>query len=118
MDRRPRLLILYADSVYAVRCSRYFRRRGWDVHLAASGNEACQLVGSLAPTAVVIDGELPRDHARDTCTRLGRDHPGLTVVLATPDHDDVDRPASAGAVLVPRRHGAEALAEHLVGVSP
>lgn len=118
MDRRPRLLMVYADSVYAVRCSRYFRRHGWDVHLAASGDEACASIGLLAPTAVVLDGELPRDLAWDTCARITREHPGLTVVVATDAVDDgAGRRVTAAAAVVPRRHGVEGLAERLAGVA-
>ncbi len=119
MDRRPRLLMVYADSVYAVHCSRYFRRHGWDVHLAASGDEACESIGWLAPTAVIVDGELPRDHAWDTCARIMREHPGLRVVVATPDDSvaDLRNSAVGAAAVVSRRQGVEGLAEQLFGAS-
>jgi DNA-binding response OmpR family regulator len=117
MDRRPRLLVVYTDSVYAVHCSRFFRRRGWDVHLAASGDEACELIGSLVPTAVVVDGELPEENAREICARITREHPGLTVVIATPDGTGPADRGPAGAVVIPRRQGVEGLAEHLFGVA-
>ena len=115
MDRRPRLLIVYFNSVYAVHCSRFFRRRGWDVHLASSA-EACQMIAVLDPTAVVVDGELPCADASELCERITREHPGLTVVMATPDDVDASHRAPTPVVAVPRRQGIEGLAEHLSGV--
>src|SRR5438128_9587346 len=100
MDQRPRLLLVYADSVHAVHCSRFFRRHGWDVHMAASGNEALDLIESLAPAAVVLDAELPSASAWDTSARIRQDYPGLTVVVLA---DDAQERPVGGAAFVPRR---------------
>jgi DNA-binding response OmpR family regulator len=55
---RPRLVFGYADSVHAARVARYFRRLGWQVHLAGSGREACRLVHDVRPDLVILDTEL------------------------------------------------------------
>ena len=114
MDQRPRLLLVYADSVNAVRCSRFFRRHGWDVHMAACGNEALDLIESLAPAAVVLDAELPNESAWDTSARIRQDYPGLTVVVLA---DDAQERPAGDATLVTRRAGMEGLAERLLGAA-
>src|SRR5437870_1206831 len=114
MDQRPRLLLVYADSVHAVRCSRFFRRHGWDVRMAASGNEALSVIEALAPAAVVLDAELPDESAWATSARIRREHPGLTVVVLA---DDAHERPVGGAALVTRRAGLEGLAERLLGAA-
>jgi DNA-binding response OmpR family regulator len=114
MDQRPRLLLVYADSVYAARCSRFFRRHGWDVHLTANGEEIRQLVDTLAPAALVVDADASRQDAWQTCANITSDHPGLPVVLLS--EQPIDQHAQAGtAVLAMRRDGVEGLAQQVFG---
>jgi CheY-like chemotaxis protein len=116
MDQRPRLLLVYADSVHAVRCSRYFRRHGWDVHMAASGDEALDLIDSLAPAAVVLDAELPKENAWEISSRIAKEYPQLNVVLMA-DDCATSNARPVGAAVVARRSGIEGLAEQLVGAA-
>ena len=119
MDRRPRLLLVYADSVFAANCSRHFRRLGWEVRMAVAGEDAYRLVPELLPTAVVLDAELPDDGAWQTCARITRDHPGLTVVLSATDHYENEiRDRQTGATaLVTRSAGVQALAEQTIALA-
>jgi CheY-like chemotaxis protein len=118
MDQRPRLLLVYSDSEYAARCSRYCRRHGWEVHLMTSGAQACELVGSLAPAVVVLDTGLPDDAWR-TCAMITREHPGLPVVLVGTDASNSgDRLQQVGAAAHVTRGGpVEELAEQVFNVS-
>ena len=91
MNRRPLLLLVYADSLFAVRCSRFFRRRGWDVRMATSSDDLGAIVESLLPTAVIFDADSPDEFAAQSCDEIKRQHPGLTVVLSTANQfDDVE----------------------------
>lgn len=119
MDRRPRLLLVYADSVFAANCSRHFRRLGWEVRMAAAGEDPCELVQELAPTAVVLDADLPDEQAWQTCGQITRQHPGLTVVLSAADRfeDDAGQRHIDGAALVTRSEGVEALADRILSTS-
>ncbi len=115
MDSRPRLLMVYSDSGYAVQCSRSFRRSGWEVHLAASGDEACRMIGRLDPTAVVVDAELQGELGWKTCERITAEFPGLRVVLLAADETAPQRLESTGAgVRISRRDNVEVLAQQLV----
>jgi CheY-like chemotaxis protein len=117
MDQRPRLLLVYADSVNAVRCSRFFRRHGWDVHMAASGEEALDLIDPLAPAAVVLDAELPNESAWEISSQITKEYPRLNVVLVAEDGSVANARPANGAALVARRAGMEGLAEQLLGVA-
>ena len=119
MDRRPRLLLVYADSVFAAYCSRHFRRLGWEVRMAAAGEDACRLVPELSPTAVVLDTELPDEGAWRTCARMTRENPGLTVVLSAADrYEDEIRDRQLGATaMVTRSAGIQALAEQTIALA-
>lgn len=116
MDQRPRMLLVYADSVHAVLCSRFFRRHGWDVHMAASGDEALDLIDSLAPAAVVLDAELPNENAWDFSSRITKDYPQLNVVVVAEDGTAANA-RQVGAAVVTRQAGIEGLAEQLLGAA-
>ena len=84
MDERPRLLYVYANSEHAARSSRFFRRQGWEVHLAASSEEALRLLNILTHVVVVIEAALAGDAAQ-TCRRIRRERPGQRVVVLGSD---------------------------------
>jgi DNA-binding response OmpR family regulator len=94
-DFRPRVLLVYADSELAAKCSRSFRRRGWEVRLANSADEGVRLVTDLAPTVVVVDGNLPGQPGWQTCARFQAVRPGQPVVLLTDDSMPADSIAAA-----------------------
>jgi len=75
MDRRPCLIVAYADPAFAARWGRFFRRQGWEVHLTPSDAEMSHLVDRLGPTAVVIDADEAPGAA------WNREHAGVEVLL-------------------------------------
>lgn len=118
-DCRPRLLLVYADSVHAAQSSRYFRRHGWDVHVATNGEEAFRKVGALAPAAVVLDSDLPTEGAWQTCAKITHGNPGAKVViLAGQDNSASERAQQVGAAaLVSRSANLDTLADQLLSAS-
>lgn len=81
MDARPRMLLVYGDSSFAARCTRHFRRRGWNVHLANGGPEACRLLDRFEPHVVIVDGETVEPAAHELCSEIIERRPGQPVVL-------------------------------------
>src|SRR5260370_39029556 len=114
----PRLVLAYADSAHAALSCRYFRRKGWEVHLANSGSEARRLADALAPAAVVLDTALREESGWLPCAKLVAGNPGPKVVLVSQDLDreSVDFADFVGAAgLVLRSAGPAALAEKVAG---
>ena len=81
MDSRPCMILAYVDSAFAARWGRFFRRQGWAVHLAPDAMEARRLTHRLAPTAVVIDLDLPDNGGWSAARDISRDCPALQLVL-------------------------------------
>ncbi len=81
MDSRPCLIVGYANSAFAVRWGRFFRRQGWSVHLTPTAAEARRLANELSPDAVVIDVEMPDETGWLTAAKLTQECPTLKVVL-------------------------------------
>ena len=95
------------------------RRHGWDVHLATNGEEAFRKVGALAPTAVVLDSDLPTEGAWQTCAKITHGNPGAKVViLAGQDNSAPERAQQVGATaLVSRSANLDTLANQLLSAS-
>jgi DNA-binding response OmpR family regulator len=102
MDGRPRLLYVYANSEHAVLCSRFFRRQGWNVHLAMSPEDGVRLADVLSPAVVMLDSELPGDCVAQASSRIERAHPEQKVVILS--REDLQ--------------GMEALADLVGGAAP
>jgi ActR/RegA family two-component response regulator len=113
MDARPRMLLVYGDSVFAARCSRHFRRSGWDVHLAVSSDEACRLMDRLTPTGVVVDAELAGERGAEACRRIAERYPGQPLVLLTAD-EATDLAPPVDSVRISRRDSISSLMDQLL----
>jgi hypothetical protein len=119
MDARPRMLMLYGDSAFAAKCSRHFRRRGWDVHMAVSSDEACRLMDRFSPNGVVVDAELAGERGADACARIAQRYPGQLLVLLAPDKPavaDLDR--LGNSVRISQRDRIPELLDHFLGATP
>jgi ActR/RegA family two-component response regulator len=109
-DFRPRMVLVYGDSLFASKCSRDFRRQGWAVHMAADVDEACRLADELTPLVVVVDGASSQADAQ-TCGRIVQRCPGQATVLLTVD--GAHQPALEPIRISRRDHVNEALNEVL-----
>jgi len=115
---RPRLLVAYADSAYAARIARCFRRLGWEVHLAPTAAEARRLAEVYAPHTIVLELALPDESGWNACAHLTAAHPGQRVVLLAPERVDSlhERLHAAGAsAFVTRGDGMESLVRAAYG---
>jgi DNA-binding response OmpR family regulator len=81
MNNRPCLVLGYVESEFASRWGRFFRRQGWEVHLAANAGEARRLTHSLAPTAVVLDVEMPDETGWLAAAKLTQESPDVKLLL-------------------------------------
>lgn len=118
--RKPCLLLVHPDAMYAAVASRYFRQCGWDVFLAHSGPDARRLVRQLDPTVVVLDAGLAGESGWLTCEKLAWYRPRQKVVLVatdpTPEHKRFA--AFVGASdLVNRREGVARLVDAVFGAA-
>ncbi len=66
----PSILIVEDDAVLRGNLGRGLREDGFDVHLAATGGEALEVVRRIGPDALVIDIGLPDADGRDVCQAL------------------------------------------------
>jgi DNA-binding response OmpR family regulator len=81
MNDRPCLILGYVKSEFASRWGRFFRRQGWEVHLAADAGEARRLTHSLAPTAVVLDVEMPDETGWLAAAKMTQESPEVKILL-------------------------------------
>src|ERR1700674_4557550 len=120
MYYRPCLIVAHADSGYAARTSRAFRRLGWDVYVARTGPEARRLARMLFPDLAILDADLPEESGWLTCEKLLSEQPLLRVILVGAK-DASENEAFAGFVgaagYVPRRRGVTGLVEEACGAS-
>jgi DNA-binding NarL/FixJ family response regulator len=115
---RPCLLLAYADSAYAARIVRTFRRLGWEVHRAASAAEARRLLPHYAPRAVLLEIALPDESGWSASAGITEAHPDQRVILLAPERLEnvADRLRAAGAAaMVSRADGMEGLVRAVYG---
>lgn len=111
---RPRMLIAYVDSAHASRCSRYFRRLGWEVHLAAGASEAERLISHFRPHTLIIDADLPGDGgARTAACALALLPEARMVLLASQAERNED--FGSAAIWVSRNSEMDELARAVKG---
>jgi DNA-binding response OmpR family regulator len=120
VKRHPRLVLAYADSTHAALSCRYFRRQGWEVHLAKSGSEARRLAETLAPEVVVLDTDLREESGWLTCAKLVDQNRGPKVVLVSQelDHESAAFADFVGAAALVLRSAGPAVLADQVGPHP
>src|SRR5262249_51827815 len=116
---RPHLVLAHPNAGYAGSICRYYRRMGWETHLARSAQEARVLARELAPAVVVLSTDLPDESGWLTCDKLLHERPGQKVVLVTARSTPANRHFAqfvGAAALVQEEAGMQALAQEIGGV--
>jgi two-component system, OmpR family, response regulator MprA len=85
MERSARVLVVEDDADIAGVLRRSLRMDGYDVRLAADGEEALEEAGVFEPDAVVLDLGLPRMDGIEVCRRLREDGDVPILVLTARD---------------------------------
>src|SRR5262245_4719698 len=78
---RTRIVFAYVDSAHAVKCGRFFRRQGWEVHLVAGGSRLYQFLQTLSPSVLVIDSVLVQNNDCEATRKWRRDQHTIKVIL-------------------------------------
>jgi DNA-binding response OmpR family regulator len=118
LNIRPRMIVAYADSAHAALSARYFRRLGWEVHLASSGPAARRIAFELAPEVVILDTQFPDESGWLTCAKMMLATGTRTVVLVseavTPEEARLAQTVGAAAI-VSRSKGVPLLVDEVMG---
>jgi DNA-binding response OmpR family regulator len=112
------MVLAYGDSAQAAILARFFRRHGWEVHIAISGPDARRLAYGLTPEVVILDTELPDESGWLTCAKLVLENGAQRVILvsahATAEEQHLAETVGAAA-LVDRTNALAELAEQVLG---
>jgi len=117
---RPQMVLAHADAAYAASVCRHFRRLGWEVQVAPSGDEVRRLTCQSAPVAVVLDAALANESGWLTAKKLTDNRPDLRVILVARDVDQQGRHFAAfvgAAALVAQAGGPAALVDEVYGTA-
>ena len=87
------ILVAEDDRDIADLIAHYFRKQGWDTHLAASGDEALAHARSHTIDLVVLDLMLPGLSGLDVCRALRTDKAteAVPIIMVTARADESDR---------------------------
>ena len=77
------LLLVDDEDDFRISTSRALGRRGFDVHLAASGEEALETLHSLSPDVVLLDLRMEGMDGIATLRRLRESHEAIPVIILT-----------------------------------
>ena len=89
MPGEQTILVVEDEQAIASFVAAYLRKDGFEVRMTASGREALAIVGSDAPSLVVLDLMLPDLDGMEVCRRI-REVTTLPVLMLTARDDDLD----------------------------
>ena len=111
---RPHVVVAHSDTAYVLGVARAFRRHGWEVAIAAVGQEVRRLAALHSARLVVLETNLPDESGWLTCAKLNVGGDPATVILVAEDEADCDGEFAqfAGAArIVTRDEGLDPLLE-------
>jgi two-component system, OmpR family, alkaline phosphatase synthesis response regulator PhoP len=88
-----RVLVVEDDADIQQLVARYLRKAGFEVEVAASGNEALNLIGERPPDLLVLDLMLPGVDGIEICRRVRAEQQTaeLPIVMLTARAEEADR---------------------------
>ncbi|PZS04049.1 MAG: DNA-binding response regulator [Pseudonocardiales bacterium] len=89
-DSAKRILVVDDDPTVSDVVSRYLRRDGFDVDVAADGDDALRQALADPPALVVLDLMLPGLSGLEVCRRIRKQHP-VPIVMLTALGEESDR---------------------------
>lgn len=94
MDTRPRILLVDDDATIREHLAPVLERGGFDVSLAADGNQALAFIAAERPDMVVLDVMMPNLDGRETLRRIRSEQDWLPVILLTQVGESYERAAA------------------------
>jgi len=80
---KPAVLIVDDDQVFHKRLRRAFESRGWEAHVAASGQEALMQARQAGPDLAIVDLRLPGESGLDVIKRLRELDATVSIIVLT-----------------------------------
>lgn len=100
-DGGSNILVVDDDPVVRGLATAALRLDGWQVDVAADGDEAVRLATAHAPALVLLDVRMPGKDGFEVCAALRRRHETrnvpVLVMTGCDDHDSIERAYQAGA---------------------
>lgn len=91
MDNYPRIVLVDDEEAITANLSSFLERSGFQVTVAANGEEALQKVQETEPDLVVMDVLMPRMDGREALRRLRRMDNWTPVILLTQVGESIER---------------------------
>lgn len=91
MDSYPKILLVDDEAPITDNLAPFLERAGFQVAVAANGEEALQKVAEFAPALVVMDVLMPRLDGRDVLRRLRHAGNWTPIILLTQVGESVER---------------------------
>lgn len=110
-----RLLLIEDDEIFAADMAAKAEGSGFEVQVAASGNEALRLVESFKPTAIILDMHLPDMSGEDVLKELKKDNRTRLIPVHTVSSGDYgdDEMVKNGAIGFMQKPVDERSAQHI-----
>ena len=83
MDTRPRLLLVDDEQAITDRLAPFLSRAGFDIKVAADGEEALEEILRYAPDLIVLDVLMPKLDGREVLRQLRKKEDWTPVILLT-----------------------------------
>lgn len=115
--KAPRLILGLMGPGGPAELAEAFRKEGWDVVMAANGEEARRLAHHKRTKAVVMPVVNGQESGLLTCAKLVRTLPRVRVVLVGPADEETERFAlfAGAAAYLPERSTTDAVIQAVVG---
>ena len=91
METKPKILLVDDEPAITGNLAPFLGRAGFEVAVAADGEEALLKIASLAPELIILDVMMPKVDGREVLRRLRREDNWTPVILLTQVGDSSER---------------------------